>query len=103
MTFLEISPADSPLVIGLPHTGLDLPEDVRDALNETGRAVTDTDWHIHELYEGLVENVTTVRTLIHRYTIDVNRDPSGASLYPGQNTTGLVPTTDFCEIGRAHV
>lgn len=33
MTFLEISPADSPLVIGLPHTGLDLPEDVRDALN----------------------------------------------------------------------
>ena len=96
MTFLEISQADSPLVIGLPHTGLDLPEDVRDALNETGRAVTDTDWHIHELYEGLVENVTTVRTLIHRYTIDVNRDPSGASLYPGQNTTGLVPTTDFC-------
>jgi N-formylglutamate deformylase len=27
--------------------------------------------------------------------IDANRDPTGASLYPGQNTTGLCPTTDF--------
>jgi N-formylglutamate deformylase len=27
--------------------------------------------------------------------IDVNRDPSGESLYPGQNTTGLCPLTDF--------
>ena len=27
--------------------------------------------------------------------IDVNRDPSGASLYPGQATTGLCPTETF--------
>ena len=27
--------------------------------------------------------------------IDVNRDPSGASLYPGRATTELVPTTTF--------
>jgi formiminoglutamase len=32
---------------------------------------------------------------VHRYAIDVNRDPSGQSLYPGQNTTGLCPLTDF--------
>jgi N-formylglutamate amidohydrolase len=31
----------------------------------------------------------------HRYVIDANRDPSGASLYPGQNTTGLVPADRF--------
>jgi N-formylglutamate deformylase len=36
-----------------------------------------------------------VRATFHRYVIDVNRDPSGESLYPGQNTTGLVPLTDF--------
>ena len=34
---------------------------------------------------------TIVRTTFSRYVIDVNRDPSGAALYPGQNTTGLVP------------
>ena len=44
---------------------------------------------------GLLDDVTTVRTTVHRYVIDVNRDPSGESLYPGQNTTGLCPLTDF--------
>jgi formiminoglutamase len=92
---IEIARGDSPLVLGLPHTGTDLPEDVAAALNDTGRALADTDWHVHRLYDGLVPDVTTVRTRIHRYVIDVNRDPSGASLYPGRNTTGLCPLTDF--------
>ncbi|MGI3170412.1 N-formylglutamate deformylase [Pseudooceanicola sp. C21-150M6] len=95
MSFLEITRGESPLVLGLPHTGTELPEDVAAGLNDTGRAIADTDWHIHELYAGLAKGVTTVRTRIHRYAIDVNRDPSGASLYPGQNTTGLCPLTDF--------
>ena len=30
-----------------------------------------------------------------RTVIDVNRDPSGASLYPGQATTGLTPVETF--------
>ena len=36
-----------------------------------------------------------MRTAISRTVIDVNRDPSGASLYPGQATTGLCPPTTF--------
>ncbi|WP_438991703.1 N-formylglutamate deformylase [Lentibacter sp.] len=95
MSFLEITQGDSPLLLGLPHTGTELPEDVAAALNATGRARADTDWHIHTLYDGLVDNVTTIRTRIHRYVIDANRDPAGQSLYPGQNTTTLCPTTDF--------
>ena len=38
---------------------------------------------------------TIVRTKLSRSIIDVNRDPSGASLYPGQATTELCPTTTF--------
>ena len=95
MSFLDITLGDSPLVLGLPHTGTDLPDDCLSRLNGTGRALADTDWHIHTLYAGLVDDVTTVRTRIHRYVIDVNRDPEGTSLYPGQNTTGLCPVTDF--------
>ena len=34
-------------------------------------------------------------TALSRTVIDVNRDPSGASLYPGQVTTGLVPAETF--------
>ncbi|WP_420558727.1 N-formylglutamate deformylase [Roseovarius sp.] len=95
MSFLEVTRGQSPLVLGLPHTGTDVPSDVAESLNETGLALADTDWHIHALYAGLVGDVTTVRTTIHRYVIDVNRDPEGASLYPGQNTTSLCPVTDF--------
>ena len=55
----------------------------------------DTDWHVHDLYDGLVEDATTVRALFHRYVIAATRPGDGASLYPGQNTTGLCPVTDF--------
>ena len=95
MSFLEITRGESPLVLGLPHTGTHVPSEVAAHLNETGLALADTDWHIERLYDGLVPGVTTVRTRIHRYAIDANRDPSGISLYPGQNTTTLCPTTDF--------
>ncbi|WP_082630968.1 N-formylglutamate deformylase [Roseovarius atlanticus] len=95
MSFLEVTRGQSPLVLGLPHTGTDVPPDVADGLNETGRELADTDWHIQALYAGLVGDASTVRTTIHRYVIDVNRDPEGASLYPGQNTTSLCPVTDF--------
>jgi len=95
MSFLDITQGQSPLVLGLPHTGTELPEGLAEKFNATGRALADTDWHIHRLYDGLVDDVTTIRTRIHRYAIDANRDPSGTSLYPGQNTTGLCPTTDF--------
>ncbi len=36
-----------------------------------------------------------MRTALSRTVIDVNRDPRGASLYPGQATTGLCPTETF--------
>jgi N-formylglutamate deformylase len=95
MNLVEITKGNSPVVLGLPHTGTEIPDEISAHLNDTGRAISDTDWHIHDLYAGLLAGATTVRTKIHRYVIDVNRDPEGQSLYPGQNTTGLCPLTDF--------
>ncbi|MEM6712923.1 MAG: N-formylglutamate deformylase [Pseudomonadota bacterium] len=93
---VEVTQGDSPIVLGLPHTGTFVPDDVADRLNETGRALADTDWHIHTLYDQLLPHATTVRATFHRYVVDANRDPGGQkSLYPGQNTTSLVPLTDF--------
>lgn len=95
MSHVEIKQGTSPLVLGFPHTGTDVPAEIAQNLNENGLKLSDTDWHIHDLYADLAADATTVRTKIHRYVIDANRDPSGESLYPGQNTTTLVPTTDF--------
>lgn len=92
---VEVHRGDSPIVLGLPHTGTFVPADIWADLNSRGRGLDDTDWHIHTLYDGLLTGATSVRATHHRYVIDANRDPSGASLYPGQNTTGLIPLTDF--------
>lgn len=90
-----VKKGSSPLVLGLPHTGTYVPDDIRAKLNEEGRLLRDTDWHIDQLYDGLIDGATTVRATFHRYVIDANRDPSGQSLYPGQTTTGLVPVSTF--------
>ncbi|MEF2070131.1 N-formylglutamate deformylase [Consotaella aegiceratis] len=90
-----VSRGESCLVLALPHTGTWLPPDVHGALDERGQRLTDTDWHLDRLYADLVPDATVVSASFHRYLIDANRDPSGRSLYPGQNTTGLCPVTDF--------
>jgi len=92
---VDIIRGDSPIILAMPHSGLYVPDNIYTRLNYIGRELSDTDWHIDRLYEGLLPNVTMIRANFHRYVIDPNRDPSGASLYPGQNTTGLCPLTDF--------
>ncbi len=95
MALFEINQGTSPVILAFPHTGTEVPPEIHDRLNDNGKRLADTDWHIHDLYAGLLPDATTVRATFHRYVIDANRDPSGTSLYPGQNTTGLVPETDF--------
>jgi formiminoglutamase len=91
----DIKLGDGPLLLAQPHGGTLIPDSILARLNHHGRARTDTDWHISRLYADLLGDTTIVSTPIHRYVIDANRDPSDESLYPGQNTTSLCPTTTF--------
>lgn len=95
MTPVKVTQGTGPIILGMPHVGMDIPDVLANRLNDGGRAIADTDWWIDQLYDGLIENATVVKATYSRYVIDVNRDPSGASLYPGQNTTGVCPTTTF--------
>jgi len=95
MDVFTVLPGDSPVVLAQPHGGIFVPEDLNNRLNSRGRGLDDTDWHITRLYEGLLPSATVVKSNVHRYVIDANRDPAGHSLYPGQNTTTLCPLTDF--------
>ena len=85
----------SPLILAMPHVGTALPAEIFARLNVRGQTLSDTDWQIDQLYEGLAPDASIVRANFHRYVVDANRGPDGESLYPGQNTTGLVPLTDF--------
>jgi N-formylglutamate deformylase len=95
MTPVEVVQGIGPIILGMPHGGTFVPEDIVAKFNENGQLLADTDWHISRLYDGLTPSLTVVRANFHRYVVDANRDPAGQSLYPGQNTTGLVPLTDF--------
>lgn len=93
--WLDIKRGEAPLVVAFPHTGTDL-VDAAGNFRSEWIARRDTDWWVDQLYDFAVElGATTIRTGISRSVIDVNRDPSGASLYPGQATTELCPTTTF--------
>ena len=93
--WLTITRGAAPLLISIPHTGTDL-LDLEPRLVSPWLARKDADWWIERLYDFAADlDATVVRTTISRTIIDVNRDPSGASLYPGQATTGLCPTTTF--------
>lgn len=95
MNPVEVKQGTSPIILAMPHSGTWLPDEVRAGLNERGQILQDTDWHIPQLYAGLLPNASIVKANFHRYVIDANRDPTGVSLYPGQNTTTLCPLTDF--------
>ncbi|MEJ6781643.1 N-formylglutamate deformylase [Aminobacter sp. Piv2-1] len=94
-SWLTVKRGDAPLLVSIPHTGTDL-AGLEDGFVSPWLARRDTDWWIEHLYEFAANlGATVVRTAISRSVIDVNRDPSGASLYPGQATTELCPTTTF--------
>jgi N-formylglutamate deformylase len=94
--WLEIHRGEAPLVVAFPHTGTDIPPDLEARFVSPWLARKDADWWIDRLYDFARDlGATTVRTRISRSVIDCNRDPSGASLYPGQATTGLCPETSF--------
>ncbi len=94
--WLEIHRGEAPLIVSFPHTGTALPAQIEPHLVSPWLARKDADWWVHRLYDRARElGATTVRTDISRTVIDVNRDPSGASLYPGQVTTDLCPLTTF--------
>jgi N-formylglutamate deformylase len=93
--WLSLVRGDAPLLVSLPHTGLELGP-IESRLRSPWLARKDADWHIDRLYDfGRDLGATVVRTAMSRTLIDVNRDPSGASLYPGQATTELCPVTTF--------
>jgi len=93
--WLTITPGDAPLIVSIPHAGTLIPDDVA-GLRSLDLARRDADHHVDRLYAFAVDlGATIVRSAVSRTVIDLNRDPSGQSLYPGQATTGLCPVTTF--------
>jgi N-formylglutamate deformylase len=93
--WLSITHGDAPLIVSVPHAGTIIPGDIS-GLVSLDLARRDGDHHVDRLYAFAAElGATIVHSHISRTVIDLNRDPSGQSLYPGRATTGLCPDTTF--------
>jgi formiminoglutamase len=93
--WLSATSGDAPLIISIPHAGTVIPGDVT-GLTSREQAVQDADHHVDQLYAFASDlGATVLHSHISRTVIDLNRDPTGQSLYPGQATTGLCPETTF--------
>ncbi|HEU4779317.1 MAG TPA: N-formylglutamate deformylase [Steroidobacteraceae bacterium] len=94
--WLAVHHGDVPLIVSFPHTGTEIPADIEARLVSPWLARKDADYWVDVLYDFAHEmGATTIRTALSRTVIDVNRDPSGASMYPGQATTALCPIDTF--------
>lgn len=92
----EFHQGTAPLLLSFPHVGTYVPPCVAERLNDGARHVPDTDWHLPRLYAfAKALGASTLVATHSRYVVDLNRPPDGASLYPGQNVTGLCPVDSF--------
>ncbi len=98
MTLCEIARGDSPLIVDVPHAGTFVPPAIAARLTPAARSVPDTDWHVEKLFAFARDAGATLVAATHsRYVVDLNRDPSGAALYPGADNTELCPTRTFAD------
>lgn len=89
-------PARLPLLVNLPHAGLQLSPGLADRLTPAARRLADTDWHVEKLYAFAADLGAGLMVATHsRYVVDLNRDPDGKPLYPGADNTELCPTGGF--------
>lgn len=86
----------APLLVSLPHDGIEVPADIAARLTPDARKVPDTDWWVSRLYAFAKDLGASILVPRHsRYVVDLNRPPDDTTLYPGQNTTGLCPIVRF--------
>lgn len=96
MTIYQFKPGHVPILVSIPHAGTRLPDALVPRFTDRALTLPDTDWHLPQLYDFLDElQVSWIVANYSRYVIDLNRPPDDHSLYPGQITTELCPTTLF--------
>lgn len=92
----SLYPGRVPLLVSMPHTGIEIPPELQGDYVERALDVEDTDWHLHRLYDFLPEiGASVLRPTCSRYVIDLNRPPDDAPMYPGASNTELCPTHFF--------
>jgi len=84
------------MLMSVPHLGTEIVADIAAVLLPQAVTSPDTDFHLDRLYDFAAElRIGRLQARYSRYVIDLNRPPDNADLYPGANSTGLVPVDTF--------
>jgi N-formylglutamate deformylase len=96
MDIFHLHQGQAPLLVSVPHAGEHVPAPLLARFTEAAAGLPDTDWHVPRLYDFAAELGASVLVATHsRFVVDLNRDPTGAALYAGQDETGIVPVSTF--------
>jgi N-formylglutamate deformylase len=90
------SQGERALLMSVPHLGTEIVADIAARLAPQAATSPDTDFHLDRLYDfaGALR-VSRLQARYSRYVIDLNRPPNDSDLYPGADSTGLVPVDTF--------
>ena len=95
MTF-SLQRGTAPMLVSMPHIGIDFPLDLQGSYAPRALGVEDTDWHLARLYDFLPAlGISVLQPHYSRYVIDLNRPPDDTPMYPGAANTELCPTRFF--------
>jgi N-formylglutamate amidohydrolase len=98
VTIYRYKKAECPVLVSIPHAGVQLPDTLTDQFTSAARLLPDTDWFIDRLYDFLNETPVGVLCAEYsRYVVDLNRGRNDAPLYENQLATGLFPERTFAD------
>jgi N-formylglutamate deformylase len=91
----QFTQGTAPLLISIPHAGTHLTPEVASGLSDAALPLSDTDWHIPQLYDfARALGASILVGQYSRFVIDLNRPSDDKPLYTTA-TTGLYPDTLF--------
>ena len=86
---------NSGLMVSMPHVGTTVPAGLAAQMTPAALQLADTDWHLPLVYDLERLDATILVATHSRLVIDLNRPPNDENLYPGRDTTGLIPVDTF--------
>jgi N-formylglutamate deformylase len=96
MNIFEFHRGTLPLLISVPHAGLEVPEAIGRRLTTLGRELIDTDWYVDQLYAFARElGASIIKANYSRYVVDMNRAADSSSLYVANPTSPVCTTLTF--------
>lgn len=85
-----------PLLISIPHAGVEVPADIQRRFTAAGRDLPDTDWYVDQLYEFAKDmGASIIKANLSRYVVDLNRSPDSQPLYQSNPTSPVCPSLTF--------